>query len=89
MIIHLPEAMVPFENAGIERHPLLPQCGQRVMVGCKLEGNHAQPSLVLKTGEQEKIIPGKPCDKVGFYQFDLGLLRLLNWYPIKSPPGKK
>lgn len=75
MIIHLPEAMVPFENAGIERHPLLPQCGQRVMVGCKLEGNHAQPSLVLKTGEQEKIIPGKPCDKVGFYQFDLGLFK--------------
>ena len=72
MIHHLPEGLVPFEDSGMERRPLLPLCGQRVLAGCKIEGTQAAPRLALRGGETEKTISGKPCGQEGCYQFDLG-----------------
>jgi len=72
MIHHLPEGLVPFEDSGMERRPLQPLCGQRVLAGCKIEGTQAVPWLALRGGDTERTISGKPCGQVGRYQFDLG-----------------
>ena len=47
MLKHLPEGLVPFEDCGFARHPLMPLAMEPVRVDCRVDEEDGRPALLL------------------------------------------
>ncbi len=71
MIKHLGEGLVPFEDCGFSRKPVLPLIGDEVTVCCRMDDHPAVPVLLWDDGAGERTILGQTEDG-RYYAFSLG-----------------
>lgn len=72
MLKHLPEGLVPFEDCGFARHPLMPLAMEPVRVDCRVDEEDGRPALLLCVdgGTEREIAPEGTDGR--YYHFLLG-----------------
>ncbi|MEG2949310.1 MAG: glycoside hydrolase family 31 protein [Clostridia bacterium] len=59
MLKHLPEMLVPFDEADFARHPLIPMEGESITVRCRVDAEDGEPELfyTVSAEPERKLVP--------------------------------